>query len=372
MKKIIGAMIPKDISNQFWFVYTRDAFITGVDFILIVYCVAVIILAATLGYLKWIDPMNQKVVSSGYQNRTEEELKARHRHHGINHSRRDENHEWYFTRDGKRCKLFAAGKNITIKGSTTVLPIAQITAEVFMDRHPEVKISVQGGGSGVGIAAIIDGTCDIANASRSMKEQELSKAISKGKDPKANVIAMDGIAVIVHPSNKVSSLTKNQLKDIYIGNISDWSTLGGEKQKIVVISRDSASGTFESFGEMALDKRKVRADALMQASNQVVASTLAKTPGAIGYVGLGYVSSQVRVLALNGVMPSEGNVIMNKYILFRPLFMYTNGAPKGVVKDFIDFVLSEEGKKLIEEAGFIGVTEQVLPGSKIFDYEEEK
>jgi len=248
-----------------------------------------------------------------------------------------------------------AGNNITIKGSTTVLPIAQRTAEVFMDRHPEVKISVQGGGSGVGIAAIIDGTCDIGDASRSMKEQELSDAVSKGVNPKANFVAMDGIAVIVHPSNKVSGLTKNQVKDIYTGKISDWSALGSESQKIVVVSRDSASGTFESFGELALDKEKVRSDALMQASNQAVASTVAKTPGAIGYVGLGYISSQVKALTLNGVMPSSKTVLSNKYSLARPLFMYTNGSPQGVVKDFLDFVLSEEGQKLVEEAGFVGL-----------------
>jgi phosphate transport system substrate-binding protein len=248
-----------------------------------------------------------------------------------------------------------AGNNITIKGSTTVLPIAQITAEVFMERHPDAKISVQGGGSGIGVAGIIDGTCDIGDSSRSMKEQELSNAVSKGVNPKANLVAMDGLSVIVHPSNKLTGLTKNQVKDIYTGKISDWSALGGESQKIVVVSRDSSGGTFESFGEMALDKEKVRSDALMQASNQAVASTVAKTPGAIGYVGLGYLSSQVKALALNGVMPSKETVLNNKYSLARPLFMYTNGAPQGVVKDFLDFVLSEEGQKLVGEAGFVGL-----------------
>ena len=249
----------------------------------------------------------------------------------------------------------ALAKDITIKGSTTVLPIAQITAEVFMERHPDARISVQGGGSGIGIAAIIDGTCDIGDASRSMKEQELSNAAGKGVDPKANLVAMDGIAVIVHPSNKVTGLTKNQLKDIYTGKISNWSALGGEGQKIVVVSRDSSSGTFESFGEMALDKEKVRADALMQASNQAVTSTVAKTPGAIGYAGLGYLSPQVKTVSIEGVMPSHETVLSNKYKLARPLFMYTNGSPQGVVKNFLDFVLSAEGQKLVEEAGFVAL-----------------
>jgi phosphate transport system substrate-binding protein len=249
----------------------------------------------------------------------------------------------------------ASAKDITIKGSTTVLPIAQITAEVFMEQHPDVKISVQGGGSGVGIAALIDGTCDIGDASRSMKEQELNAAVEKGVDPKANLVAMDGIVVIVHPSNKLAGFSKQQLKDIYTGKISDWSALGGLKQKIVVISRDSASGTFESFGEMALDKAKVRADALMQASNQAIASIVSKTPGAVGYVGLGYISSKIKAVSIEGVIPTHEAVLSNKYKLARPLFMYTNGSPQGVVKEFLDFALSAEGQKLVEEAGFIAL-----------------
>jgi phosphate transport system substrate-binding protein len=244
---------------------------------------------------------------------------------------------------------------ITIKGSTTVLPIAQITSEVFMERHKDVNISVQGGGSGVGVAALIDGTCDIADSSRSMKEQELSDAVRKGRDPKANVVAMDGIAVIVNPANKLGAITKKQLKDIYTGKISDWSQVGGEKQKIVVVSRDSASGTFESFGELALDKAKVRADAMMQASNQAIATTVGQTPGAIGYIGLGYITPKVKVVPVDGVMPSKDTVLRNKYVLSRPLFMYTNGAPQGAVKEYIEFILSEEGQKLVEEAGFVGL-----------------
>jgi phosphate transport system substrate-binding protein len=251
--------------------------------------------------------------------------------------------------------IFAADKTITMQGSTTVLPIAQRTAEVFMERHPDVKISVQGGGSGIGIAAIVDGTCDIGDASRAMKEQELREATSKGKDPKANVIAMDGIAVVVHPSNKVSALTKEQVKDIFTGKISNWSQVGGSQEKIVVVSRDTTSGTFECFNELACEKAKVRPDALMQVSNQAVASTVAKTPGAIGYVGIGYLSSQIKALKLDGVMPSKENVLNNKYSLARPLFMYTNGVPQGMVKEYIDFVKSEEGQKLVEEEGFVGL-----------------
>ena len=249
----------------------------------------------------------------------------------------------------------AADKAFTIRGSTTVLPIAQNAAEIYMDRHDDVDISVQGGGSGVGVASIIDGTCDIADSSRAVKETEIHEAASKGVDLKANVIALDGIAVIVHPSNSLFQISKDQIKDIYTGKISNWADVGGKDGKIVVVSRDIASGTFEAFNELALDKEKVRPDALMQASNQGVATIISKTPAAIGYVGLGYLSSRVKALKVDGVIPGKETVISKEYALARPLYMYTNGEPQGVVKDFIDFILNEEGQKLVEELGFVGV-----------------
>lgn len=244
---------------------------------------------------------------------------------------------------------------IVLEGSTTVLPIAQKAAEVFMDSNSGAEISVRGGGSGVGIASIIDGTCDIGDASRSIKDSELDRAASMGRDIKAHVVAMDGIAVIVNPANKVSALSKKQVKDIYLGRVSNWSQVGGDDQKIVVISRDSSSGTFEAFGTLALEGAKVRSDALMQASNQAVASIVARTPQAIGYVGLGFMSGNVKAVEYEGVMPSKEGVLTGKYMLGRPLFMYTNGAPKGLVKEFIDFVKSPEGQKLAEEEGFVAL-----------------
>jgi len=245
-----------------------------------------------------------------------------------------------------------AGK-IVVEGSTTVLPIAQRAAEVFMNNNSQAEISVRGGGSGVGIASLLAGTCDIADSSRPIKEKELEDAVSRGKDPKANVIAMDGIAVIVHSSNSVKALTKKQLKDIYTGKISSWQALGGGAEQIVVVSRDSSSGTFEAFGELALDKEKVRQDALMEASNQAVASVVAKTPGAIGYVGIGYIGESVKALELNGVYPSKETVLRNRYPLSRPLFMYTNGKPSGDSKAFIDFIQSKEGQALVEKEGYV-------------------
>ncbi|MBN2145713.1 MAG: phosphate ABC transporter substrate-binding protein [Candidatus Aureabacteria bacterium] len=248
---------------------------------------------------------------------------------------------------------FSYAERIKIEGSTTVLPIAQRAAEQFMELHEDANISVKGGGSGVGIAALIDGVCDIADASRAIKQEELDKAVSKGKDPKAHMIAMDGICVIVHPSNNIQQLTRAQLKDIFTGKIKNWSEVGGIPEKIVAISRDSSSGTYEAFGELALNKAKVRTDALMQASNQAVATTVAQTPSSIGYVGLGFVTPSVKAVIIDDITPTKETVISAKYPLARPLYMYTNGAPSGQIKDFFDYLKGEEGSKIIEEEGYI-------------------
>ncbi len=244
---------------------------------------------------------------------------------------------------------------LTIQGSTTVLPIAQRCAEEFMKEHPEANISVRGGGSGVGIAALIDGTIDIADASRAMKTKELKKTRAKGINPVAHVVAKDAIAVILHRENPVNGLTKSQLKAIYTGAINRWNEVGGSSDVIVVVSRDVASGTFEVFNKLALDKQRVRPDALMQASNRAVASIVATTKGAIGYVGLGYLSADVKPIAIEGVVPSVETAKSGTYLLSRPLYMYTNGEPRGLAKEFIDFVLGPKGQKIAKAEGFVPV-----------------
>ncbi len=246
-------------------------------------------------------------------------------------------------------------KTIVVAGSTTVLPIAQRTAEVFMDRNQEADISVRGGGSSVGIAALIDGTCDIAGASRSIKDTEIEKAAINGNDPVAHIVAMDGIAVVVNRSNPIHKLSRKQIRDIFTGKITDWSQLGAGEGKIVVISRDTSSGTFEAFGELVMNKEKVVPSALMQASNQAVAQNIAQTPSAIGYVGLGFMSGDIKPLEVDGVMPSRDTVLSGAYPVTRPLFMYSNGQPKGLIKDYLDFVKSQEGQKLVEEQGYVGL-----------------
>lgn len=246
-------------------------------------------------------------------------------------------------------------EKVVIAGSTTVLPIAQKTAEVFMDDNPSVDISVRGGGSSVGIAALIDGTCDIADASRAIKETEIQKAAANGKDPVAHIVAMDGIAVVVNKANPISKLSRKQVRDIFTGKVSDWSQLGGKPGKIVVVSRDTSSGTFEAFGELVMNKEKVLPGALMQASNQAVAQSVALTPSAIGYVGLGFMSGDIKALEIEGVRPSRETVISGEYAVTRPLFMYSDGKPEGPIKDYLEFVKSREGQRLVEEQGYVGL-----------------
>ncbi len=265
---------------------------------------------------------------------------------------------------GKMKKIFILGllvcaglfaQKLTIQGSTTVLPIAQSAAEVYMDNHPEADITVRGGGSGTGVAALIDGATDIADASRPMKPKEITLARERGVDPVENIVARDGIAVIVHPNNPMTGITKEDLKAIYTGEINSWDKVSSGKGTIVVVSRDAASGTFEAFNELALDKAKLTDGALMLASNLEVARTVAQTPGAIGYVGLGYLSDDVKAVTVNDIMASEATVNDGTYPLARPLYMYTNGSPSGLAKDFLGFVLSPEGQEIVKEAGFVPV-----------------
>jgi len=249
----------------------------------------------------------------------------------------------------------AAGNEVTIKGSTTVLPIAQVAAEEFMDRNPGIKISVQGGGSGVGIASLLDRTTDIADSSRKIKGEEIDKAKAAGVSPNEIAVALDGIAVILHPSNPISALTKTQIKDIYTGKVSNWKEIGGPNAKIVAVSRDTSSGTFEAFETLAINKEKVRPDALTTASNQAVAQTVAQTPGAIGYVGVGYLSPKVKDVTVDGIKCTRRTIQSGKYPLARELYMYTNGKPSGNTAKYIDFVLSKDGQKLVEEEGFVEI-----------------
>jgi len=244
---------------------------------------------------------------------------------------------------------------ITITGSTTVLPIAQKCAETFMAKKKNIRISVSGGGSSVGIAALIDGSCDIADASRQIKDKEVQKAEEKGIKPFEYVVAKDALAIVVNKSvTGIEDLPISTIKDIFNGKIKNWNELGGPDAEIVLISRDTSSGTFETFEGLVMKSEKIVPEALMLASNNAVATTVATTPNSIGYIGLGYLSSaDVKAIKMDGVAPSNETVLNGQYKISRNLHMYTNGEATGAVKKFLDFVLSAEGQKIVEEEGFV-------------------
>ena len=238
-------------------------------------------------------------------------------------------------------------------GSTTVLPIAQKAAEVYMKKNPDVAISVAGTGSGDGIKAIIDGTADIGNASRDMKSKEVKLAESKGVKPVRHTVALDCIVPVVHPANPVKDLTLAQLKDIYTGKIKNWKEVGGGDKVVVVISRDSSSGTFEVWNHKVLGKERVRPDAQLQASNGAVAQAVAGNKYAIGYVGIGYLNDKLKGVSVDGVIASAKTAMDESYPVARALYMFTKGEPSGEIKKFLDFVKSAEGQELAEKEGFV-------------------
>ncbi|NTV01458.1 MAG: phosphate ABC transporter substrate-binding protein [Chlorobiaceae bacterium] len=246
-----------------------------------------------------------------------------------------------------------AGNSIVIDGSTTVGPLAKSFAAYFTRKY-NIAVTVSESGSGNGAKSLINKSCDIASMSRPLKPQELSAAKSKGVNPISNVVALDGIAIVVHPSNPVRSLTTAQIADIYKGKITNWSQVGGPNANIVVIQRESNSGTQESFKEMVVGKENpVTRNAETQASNGAVKSRVSLTRGAIGFLGLGFADSSLKKVAVNGVMPTPVTVKNGTYPLSRPLYFVTNGQPSGSVKQLVDLPKSVDGKKIINELGFI-------------------
>ena len=244
---------------------------------------------------------------------------------------------------------------LNLKGSTTVLPIAQKCAEAYMAEHPDVKISLSGGGSGNGIKAIIDNTADIGNCSRFIKTKEVNNAHEKGVYPIPFRIALDCIAPILNSSNKVKNLSMDQLKNIYLGNITNWKDVGGKNGKIVVISRDSSSGTFGVWKKLVMHKKRVTPRALILPSNGAIVQAVAKTPNAIGYIGIGYMTKEIKTVSVDTIEPTEKNTVNGSFPIARPLFMFTNNWPKGETMSFISFVLSKKGQMLVKEAGSIPI-----------------
>jgi phosphate transport system substrate-binding protein len=250
-----------------------------------------------------------------------------------------------------------AADSIVIKGSTTVLPIAQGTLEAYMKKNPGMQISLSGGGSGEGLKALIDKTTDIATSSREIKKEEVELAKTKNVNPVANVVANDAIVPVVHPKNKVKNLSIDQLSQIYQGKITNWKEVGGEDLKIVVISRDSSSGTFESWDHFVMKKVKVTPRAQMLASNGAIVTAIAKNRYAISYLGIGYVNKSVKPLQVNGVTASIATALSKEYPMSRELYMYTDGDATGDVAKYIAFVKSAEGQKIVVKEGFVPLSD---------------
>lgn len=244
-------------------------------------------------------------------------------------------------------------KKIRIKGSTTVLPLTQKSAEAY-SKISTISISIDGSGSGNGIKALIDGSCDIANASRAMKSKEIKKAQAKGIAAKEITVAFDMIVPIVHSSNNVKNLTMDQLKAIYEGQIINWQEVGGKDLTIVVISRDTSSGTYEVWHKNVMKKKDVRKDALLQASNGAIVTSVAENRKAIGYIGFGYINSSIKPVNVNGVIPTLENGKSGKFAISRKLFMYINETTiSKEAMDFVNYLTGPEGQKIVKKAGFI-------------------
>ena len=261
----------------------------------------------------------------------------------------------------------ASASYIENKGSDTIVNLALAWAEKYQSDHPDVRISVTGGGSGTGIAALVNGTVDIANASRRIKNEEIEESKSNGIEPTEFIIARDAIAVIVNPENPVSQLTLQQISDIYSGKIKNWSEVGGEDRPIVRLSRETNSGTHVYFLETVLrmgnseDKTLFSTDTLLLPSSEGIITEVRQNPNAIGYDGLGYVPKDLKMIAIaeesggEYVLPSILSVNEKTYAIARDLYMYTNGQPTGVVKEYLDWILSAEAQQIVADLGFVPV-----------------
>ncbi|MFH1152900.1 MAG: phosphate ABC transporter substrate-binding protein [Pseudomonadota bacterium] len=244
-------------------------------------------------------------------------------------------------------------EELVLKGSTTVLPIAQEVSEAYMKMHPDIKISLSGGGSSNGIKAIIDGTANIGNSSRFIKSEEVELAGTKKVYPVPHRIGLDCIVPIVNVKNGVTDLSRAQLKDIYMGKATNWKEVGGPDLKIVVISRDTSSGTYEVWEHLVMNKERVIPSALTVPSNGALVQAVAGSPGAIGYIALGYVTAEVKSLSVDSISGTPDTTRNGSYPLSRPLFMFTNGWPSGPTGDYMAFMLSAKGQQLVEKAGSI-------------------
>ncbi|HNV86404.1 MAG TPA: phosphate ABC transporter substrate-binding protein [Candidatus Omnitrophota bacterium] len=262
----------------------------------------------------------------------------------------------------------AAGTNITVKGSDTIVIMGQKWAEVYMQKNPDVSIQVTGGGSGVGIAALINGTTDIANASRPIKDKEIDTAKKLGYYPEEFRVAMDSLAIVVNKANPVNEISLKQIMGIYTGKINNWKEVGGEDRPILRYSRESSSGTYQFLKENILKNQDYAPDAQTMPGTSALANAVSNDPGGIGYGGAAYFITQPKIKVLSvkkddkspAVNPitSDGKVDYEatwsgKYPIWRWLYMYTPYRPKRETKKYLDWIMGPEGQKIVEEIGYV-------------------
>lgn len=239
------------------------------------------------------------------------------------------------------------GLVITIAGSTSIQPFAEKLAEIYMEHHRGIIINVQGGGSTAGIRSVRGKAADIGSCSRELREEE--------KELKETIIAWDGIAIIVHPKNKIQDISLSQLRDIFAGRIKYWSELGWVHKRIHFVTREEGSGTRNAFEELVMHDVAISDEALVQDSNGSVREIVAHDPHAIGYISYGIVDKRVKALSIDGVEPNLGTIKEKRYELTRPFLFVTKEEPHGLAKDFIDFILSSEGQRILEKEGLVGI-----------------
>jgi phosphate transport system substrate-binding protein len=246
---------------------------------------------------------------------------------------------------------------IVIKGSDTLgAKLVPQLAEQFKAQHPGTTFDIAAEGSATGFAALIDKTAAIGMASRPAKPEEVANGRAKSVELKETIVAYDGIAVIVNTANSIKGLTRKQVEQIFTGEVTDWSAVGGSGGKISVYTRNTSSGTYAEFKELAMKKRDYARDSQKLAGNEQIAQEVGKNPNGVGYVGLAYTkASGINVMPIDGVSPSKESVLAKSYPYARPTFYYTNGAPSGVVKDFVDFTVGPDGQKIVEQVGFIPI-----------------
>jgi phosphate transport system substrate-binding protein len=251
----------------------------------------------------------------------------------------------------------ATAQKLVIKGSDTLgAKLVPMLAESYKASNPGVAFEIAAEGSTTGIAAIIDGTAQIGMSSRRAKTTEVSAASAKGVTLKPLIVAHDGMAVIVNANNPLAKLTKRQVEQIFTGDVTDWSAVGGKPGKISIYTRNTSSGTYSDWKDLAMSKRDYARSSQKMAGNEQIAAEVAKNPNGIGYVGLAYIKAAgIKALPIDGIMPSKETVLAKKYAYARPTFYYTNGEPSGEAAKFIEFTLSDAGQKIADEIGFVPV-----------------